>query len=75
MADLRVCQEASRLYMADLPVRPLVSRLYMADAFGESRLRRYMFTPESTFLRVRVPYMGEMSRVSPPNLPYIRQIR
>ena len=35
--------------MADLPVRPLVSRLYMADAFGESRLRRYMFTPESTF--------------------------
>ena len=38
-----------RLYMADLPVRPLVSRLYMADAFGESRLRRYMFTPEASF--------------------------
>ena len=28
--------------------------------------------PKAPFLRVRVPYMGEMSRVSPPNLPYIR---
>ena len=31
--------------------------------------------PKAPFLRVRVPYIGEMSRVSPPNLPYIRQIR
>lgn len=28
--------------------------------------------PKAPFLRVRVPYMGEMPRVSPPNLPYIR---
>ena len=31
--------------------------------------------PKAPFLRVRVPYIGEMPRVSPPNLPYIRQIR
>ena len=36
--------------MADSRVRQLISRLYMADAFGERRLRGYIFTPEVALL-------------------------